>query len=223
MPRRNKKNIVVDDLSDFDLDLKKKKDNIELSRINKVDDIEELKGDEDPGDVLDAGDVFNENNEGGEDDDDKNMENSEEDEGENENLEDRFDEERNNEGEKKEEYTEYDEDNKCFYKHAEEDSDQETEMELTFDDDNIQETKDIVPKDQRITKPILFKFERVRLLGDRIQQLTLGAKPMIKNAENFSPKEIALLELKNNVIPLIIERPLPNGKKERWMTSELIH
>ena len=69
----------------------------------------------------------------------------------------------------------------------------------------------------------MLKYERVRLLGDRAQQLALGAKPMLKNIEGLSTKEIAELEIKNNVIPLIIERPLPNGKKERWYISELEH
>jgi len=95
-------------------------------------------------------------------------------------------------------------------------------MELIFDDDDIQNINQIETV-QKITKPLLYNYERVRLLGDRTQQLTLGAKPMIKNIENLTPKQIAELEIENNVIPLIIERPLPNGKKERWYISELQH
>jgi len=64
-------------------------------------------------------------------------------------------------------------------------------------------------------------FERVRLLGDRAKQLSLGAKPMIKGLETVNPKEVAKLELEKGVMPLIIERVLPNGKKERWYTHEL--
>ena len=45
---------------------------------------------------------------------------------------------------------------------------------------------------------------------------------MIKGVTHLAPKDVALLELKNNVIPLIIERPLPNGKKERWFVRALI-
>lgn len=115
------------------------------------------------------------------------------------------------------------EEEKCFYNYADEKSDDEQDLELTFDDDAIEETSDVVPVENRITKPFLSKYERVRILGDRTQQLTLGAKPMIKNAEDLTPKQIAELELKNNIIPLIIVRPLPNGKKEKWFIKELKH
>ena len=80
---------------------------------------------------------------------------------------------------------------------------------------------EIVKPEERVTKPFLTKFERVRLLGDRAKQLSLGAKPMLKNTELLNPKEIARLELEKKVIPLIIERTLPNGKKERWNITEL--
>ena len=109
----------------------------------------------------------------------------------------------------------------CLYRYAEEE-DSEAENEEVFDDDN-KEYADIIPPEERITKPFLFKYERVRLIGDRAKQLALGAKPLIKNIEHLPPKKIAELELENNIIPLIIERPLPNGKKERWLINELQH
>ena len=112
------------------------------------------------------------------------------------------------------------EDPSCLYNYPNENSDDE--IELVFDDDEEQNQKlSENSQSQRITKPILYNYERVRLLGDRTQQLTLGAKPMVKNTENLTPKQIAQLEIEHNVIPLIIERPLPNGKRERWYISEL--
>lgn len=108
----------------------------------------------------------------------------------------------------------------CLFKFAQADESDE-EQEITFDDDDVQEQNTVVPTDKRITKPFLTKYERVRILGDRVQQLTLAAKPLVKNTENLTPMEIALLELENNLIPLIIERPLPNGKRERWYLKEL--
>lgn len=81
----------------------------------------------------------------------------------------------------------------------------------------------IVPKNKRITKPRLTKYERERILGDRANMIQSGAKPMVKNTRNMSPKEIALLELKNNVIPIIIRRGLSNGMIEEWKVSELLH
>jgi len=109
----------------------------------------------------------------------------------------------------------------CIYNDIQDES--ENEEELVFDDDNTPVDLDVVPKDQRITKAMLFRYERVRLLGDRTQQLTLGAKPMITHTDGLTPYQIAKLELEHNTMPLIIERPLPNGKKERWHLNELAH
>ena len=104
---------------------------------------------------------------------------------------------------------------KCYSKFARVDYD-----DLDFDElfiDNI-----INPiKNVKLTKPILTKYEFVRLLTDRSKQLAQGAKPMLKNISELSSKEIAKLELKNKIIPLIIERPVPNSGVERWKLSEL--
>jgi DNA-directed RNA polymerase subunit K/omega len=114
----------------------------------------------------------------------------------------------------------------CVYKkvkniiYEESDNNDDASVELNYEDDNIN-FDEIVKPEERISKPIMTIFERVRLLGDRANQLSLGAKPMIKGLTTMNPKEIAKLELENNVIPLIIERILPNGKKEHWHTSEL--
>lgn len=117
-----------------------------------------------------------------------------------------------------------DDDEDCMYKYARKkgnDSDSDDERELVFDDDHTEPVNVYVKDDERITKPYLTKFERVRILGDRAKQIALGAKPMIKNVEKMNPKEIARMELERGIIPLIIERTLPNGNKERWRVSEL--
>jgi DNA-directed RNA polymerase subunit K/omega len=103
--------------------------------------------------------------------------------------------------------------NKCYSKYAKED---DFDLDEYFKDDDI-----VITKTGRVGKPILFKYEKVRLLSDRSRQLAEGAKPMIKNTVGLSHKEIALLELKNKLIPLIIERPIPNAGCERWRLSEL--
>lgn len=90
-----------------------------------------------------------------------------------------------------------------------------------FEDEKIVQTKRIVKPEDRITKPILTKYERVRLLSERRKQLVLGAKPMIKVDRSVSEKDIASLELKAKVIPLIIIRTLPNGDIEHWKIDEL--
>ena len=97
------------------------------------------------------------------------------------------------------------------------------DIDIVYDDDNIQ-YNEVVKSNERITKPFLTTFERVRLICDRAKQLSLGAKPMIKmigSDKPKNPKEIAKLELESGVMPLIVERVLPNGKKEQWKVSEL--
>lgn len=102
----------------------------------------------------------------------------------------------------------------CYSKYAAEAD--EVDLEELFAEDDFKLTKTA-----RLSKPILFKYEKVRLLSTRAKQLANGAKPMIKNTEGLSSKEIALLELKNKLIPMIIERPIPNSGVERWKLSEL--
>jgi DNA-directed RNA polymerase subunit K/omega len=89
--------------------------------------------------------------------------------------------------------------------------------------------------DKRITRKILTKYEKVKILSDRTHQLELGAKPMVKGVSGLTSKEIAVLELnsiitysdKNNemltnrALPFIINRELPNGVIEVFRLGEL--
>lgn len=95
------------------------------------------------------------------------------------------------------------------------------EGEYYFEEDEKLLQDIFVPNDKRITRPTLTKYERVRVLGERAKQISLNAKPMIKGVENLDPKEIAKLELKMGVLPMIIIRPLPTGQKEKWKVNEL--
>jgi DNA-directed RNA polymerase subunit K/omega len=61
----------------------------------------------------------------------------------------------------------------------------------------------------------------VRILGERTKQLTMGAKPLIKNYKGLNYDKIAEEEFKLNMIPFKIRRPLPNGKYELWNLEEL--
>ncbi len=107
---------------------------------------------------------------------------------------------------------------KCYQKFS---KNNKVDDEIDYDEYFNQEDDTIINKSGRICKPYLFKYERVRILGDRSRQLAQGAKPMIKNTTGLSHKEVALLELKNKLIPLIIERPIPNAGTEKWRLSEL--
>ena len=73
----------------------------------------------------------------------------------------------------------------------------------------------------RISFPRMTRYEMVRIIGERTKQLTMGAKAFIKNKEDYSYEEIAVLELKNKLVPFKIMRSLPNGDKEEWSIDEL--
>lgn len=73
----------------------------------------------------------------------------------------------------------------------------------------------------RVSPNRLTKYEMVRILGERVKQLIMGAKPMIKNYKELSYEEIAEHELINSLIPFKLKRPLPNGKFEIWTLDEL--
>lgn len=171
-------------------------------------------------------------------DDDEMIEDEEEIE-EGEEVEDEGDgdegEEEEEDGEEKEEKEEKEdeeqegvEDEGCLYQITKKKPNIEIELDAgedNFEDEeNDKKEKSIYVKpDERVTKPFLFEFERVRILGERARQLSLGAKPMLKNIDNFDPKLIAKMELEQKVIPLIILRELPDGRIEKWKVSELFY
>ena len=82
-------------------------------------------------------------------------------------------------------------------------------------------TKDIEHKSVEITgknnqivtgPPTLTRFEKARIMGARALQLSLGAPVFIEIPKNtVTSLEIAMEELKQRVIPIVIKRTLPNG------------
>ena len=60
--------------------------------------------------------------------------------------------------------------------------------------------------------PTLTRFEKARIMGSRALQLSLGAPPFIDFSKNISTSlEIAMEELYQRVIPIVIRRTLPYG------------
>jgi DNA-directed RNA polymerase subunit K/omega len=97
-----------------------------------------------------------------------------------------------------------------------------TETQDCFDtsDDDSKKVKIVEAKD-RITRNFLTKYEAVRIIGERTKQLVMGAKPLISNYSEFSYEQIAVEELKLNMIPFKIRRPVGNNKYEIWNLNEL--
>lgn len=72
------------------------------------------------------------------------------------------------------------------------------------------------------TIPILTKYERTRILGQRAAQLNSGAQPLVPVPTGvLQGHVIAALELKAKKLPFIIRRPLPNRGSEYWHVSDL--
>jgi DNA-directed RNA polymerase I, II, and III subunit RPABC2 len=72
------------------------------------------------------------------------------------------------------------------------------------------------------TIPILTKYERARILGQRAKQIESGAKPLVKVPDNIIDGYlIAELELREKKIPFVIKRPLPDGSCEYWSVKDL--
>ena len=103
--------------------------------------------------------------------------------------------------------------------------------QVTRDDNNI-----IMDKNHR-TVPILTKYEKTKILGLRAKQINNGATPSIElpsilhdenestiqrlQEKHFDGYLVALEELKQKTIPIIIRRPLPNGRSEYWRLQDL--
>ena len=72
------------------------------------------------------------------------------------------------------------------------------------------------------TLPILTKYERTKILGQRAKQINNGDKPYVNVPEKvIDGYTIAELELKQKKIPFIIRRPLGNGTSEYWKLIDL--
>ena len=85
---------------------------------------------------------------------------------------------------------------------------------------SYEEVRDKIKTIKKKTVPFLNKFEKARLLGIRIQQLSSGAQPKINTTGLFSINDIVEEELRQRKIPLIIKRNLPNGDSEEWKLEE---
>ncbi|KAF9168013.1 DNA-directed RNA polymerases I II and III subunit RPABC2 [Actinomortierella ambigua] len=79
-----------------------------------------------------------------------------------------------------------------------------------------------VPKEERTTTPYMTKYERARILGARALQLSMNAPVLVDLEGETDALEIAMKELNQKKIPLVIRRNLPNNTYEDWEVSEMI-
>lgn len=74
------------------------------------------------------------------------------------------------------------------------------------------------------TIPILTKYERARILGQRAKQINSGASIFVNMDDSddmYDGYLIAQKELLEKKIPFIIRRPLPGGGSEYWKLKDL--
>ncbi|SCU97559.1 LAME_0F20076g1_1 [Lachancea meyersii CBS 8951] len=79
-----------------------------------------------------------------------------------------------------------------------------------------------IPKDERTTTPYMTKYERARILGTRALQISMNAPVFVDLEGETDPLRIAMKELAEKKIPLVIRRYLPDGSFEDWSVEELI-
>lgn len=80
----------------------------------------------------------------------------------------------------------------------------------------------IIIDDYHKTVPFLTKYEKTRVIGQRIQQLNNGAKVYVNVSDDIIDNNvIAEMELKEKKIPFIIRRPLPDNSFEYWKLQDL--
>lgn len=79
-----------------------------------------------------------------------------------------------------------------------------------------------VPREDRNTTPYMTKYERARVLGTRALQISMNAPVLVDLEGETDPLQIAMKELTQHKMPLVIRRYLPDGSYEDWGCDELI-
>lgn len=72
------------------------------------------------------------------------------------------------------------------------------------------------------TIPIVTRYEKARILGERAKQINAGANIFV-NVDNsiIDGYLIAVKEFEEKKIPFIVKRPMPNGGCEYWKLEDL--
>jgi len=79
-----------------------------------------------------------------------------------------------------------------------------------------------IPDDERTTTPFLTKYEKARVLGTRALQISMNAPVLVDIEGETDPLMLALKELNQKKIPLVVRRYLPDGFYEDWAVQELL-
>jgi len=100
--------------------------------------------------------------------------------------------------------------------------DDDMDKKLKKFDSEVRDDRGIIVDELHKTLPLLTKYERTRVLGQRAKQINNGATPFVKVPEGvIDGYLIAVKELEEKKIPFIIRRPLPNRGSEYWHLEDL--
>ncbi|CAK7269685.1 subunit common to RNA polymerases I, II, and III [Sporothrix epigloea] len=88
---------------------------------------------------------------------------------------------------------------------------------------NVKSHKDKkIANELRTTTPFMTKYERARILGTRALQISMNAPVLVDLEGETDPLQIAMKELREKKVPLIVRRYLPDGYYEDWTCEELL-
>ncbi|KAM0702233.1 hypothetical protein Q7P35_011143 [Cladosporium inversicolor] len=79
-----------------------------------------------------------------------------------------------------------------------------------------------ISNENRSTTPYMTKYERARVLGTRALQISMNAPVLVDVEGETDPLQIAIKELREKKIPLVVRRYLPDGFYEDWTCEELL-
>ncbi|TPX12076.1 uncharacterized protein E0L32_007191 [Thyridium curvatum] len=68
-----------------------------------------------------------------------------------------------------------------------------------------------IPTEERTTTPYMTKYEKARILGTRALQISMNAPVLVDLEGETDPLQIAIKELREKKIPLIVRRYMPDG------------
>ncbi len=101
-------------------------------------------------------------------------------------------------------------------------------MAITYKTNVVEDVLKVVEhlNDTKISKPIMTIYEFDKIIALRTQQIASGAPLFIDNIttdvkSNMELRQIALKELIEGRLPFMIERKLPNNKKEYYRVRDL--
>lgn len=75
---------------------------------------------------------------------------------------------------------------------------------------------------KNISRNILTKFEKTKIIGMRLEQLARGAPPYVDTTGITDIRAIALKELEERKLPMMLGRPMPGGKMEYFRLEDVV-